>query len=694
MSKVIRATDSIIAESYDSSQDLNQVRIVPRELNFDFGQLFYPQERKRIFDIRCFRRDVDDRQTSVIISPHATLGTLTTLDERVCYALIEMWKEQGKPEIGFFSEREILRRIGIEWGEYTRDSVRDSLKRLRLVGIEWVEAFFDSVTKKFIGTDDNPFTILNHLRIKSTNNEGIGSQIAEFGFDRKIVRNLNSNYFRPVRFDVILSFRSPLAQAMYTFIEPKLYGTNEYHCKTKNLVENLGLLGKTYKYKSERIKKLGRLDKELLGKPTGFGEVIERYEIREGKDDAVLEIGRSGESRIKGKKVEVVSRREVEVQTEVIESLQSVEQDERKPEQKASRKREEKKHKAKKHQPKEETTSTSEKSSQSDSELQELSEIFESATSFTDSSEALNAEALELLKYFDSVFNLDSDLNQNDVPKSELFIERYSLSAGKFLVDFAHRQGCEPGRFSDILSYRAEALEALKHQRQRQKSSQKSKAKVLSLNAKPEQPDLKAIHHFHQKFGGRIQASEKVRAKVQSLIKAHSLDFAIFLVDFVQKKISESHSSYEPNSFSGILSSQNEALEEWERGKRRKQQREREERKVLERRLEDARYNHEKTFLGDYHDYVNELICSLGDEYPERFNEYRVWEAEQRQQKEDFNRSLREKNIKEISLQVFNSERQVIFRLTQFFKNDRNIHIPDFWEWDSTHNPNCFGKSK
>ncbi len=688
MSEVFPATDTIIAEEEDSSQDPNQLRIVPRELNFDFGQLFYPQERRKIFEIRCFRQNTDDQQTRVIIKPDVTLGTLTTLDERVFYALIEIWKEQGKAQIGLFSEREILRRINSKWGEKTRDSVRDSLKRLRLVGIEWVEAFYDSVTKKFIGADDNPFTILSHLRIISTSNQGIGSQISEFSFDNKVVRNLNSNYSRPVRFDVILSFRSPLAQAMYTFVEPKLYGTNGYHCKTKRLVEKLGLLGKIYKHKSARVREFGKLDKELLGKPTGFGEMIERYEIREGKDDAVLEIGRSGESRIKGKKVE-----EVEVKAFVIESLQSVETDEQKPMQKASQKQREKQHKAKKRQSKEETASTSEKPSQSDSELQELSEIFESATSFTDASEALNAEALELLKYFDSVFNLDSDLDQNDVPKAELFIERYSLSAGKFLVDFAHRQGGEPKRFSDILSHRAEALEAFKHQRQPGKSKN-SEAKVVSLNATPDEADLKAIHHFHKKFGGRIQASEKVRSKVQSLIKAHSLDFAIFLVDFVQKKISESHSSYEPNSFSGILSSQNEALEEWERGKRRKQQREREERKVLERRLEDARYNHEKTFLGDYHDYVNELICSLGDEYPERFNEYRVWEAEQRQQKEDFNRSLREKNIKEISLQVFNSERQVIFRLTQFFKNDRNIHIPDFWEWDSTHNPNCFGKSK
>ena len=674
MSEVIRATDTIIVESEESSQDLNQSRIVPRELNFDFGQFFLPNEKQKSFDIRYFRQISEGQEISAIVNPHARLGTLTTYDERIFYALIEIWLEQSKPDVCFFSERELARRIKSSWGKGGM-TICDSLNRLRGVLIEWQGSFYDSAQDKFTSICQ-PFSILNHLKIISTRDKGIGSQIAEFRFDERVIENLNSNFSRPVLFDVILSFKRPIAQAMYTFVEPKLYGTKQYHCKTGKLIENLGLRGKSYKYKSARVQKLEALE-ELIGKPLGFGEVIESYKIREGKDDAVVVISRSGEEGcIKGKKG--IPNREIE--TEVIESLESVkaQPEEQKLKQKAAEKRQEPRQKPEKPQPREIPNPTSEKPSQGESGLHGVAEVFDSMPSAPDS-EALNSEALELLKYFDSVFNLNSDLNPNDVPKAELFVERYSLAAGKFLVDFAHRQESEPARFSDILGHRAEALEAFRHK------PKKSEAKVIPINAVPDDLDLKAIHHFHQKFGGRIQASDKVRSKVQSLIKAHSFDFAIFLVDFVSKKISDSHSNYQPKSFNGILSSQNEALEEYEKGKRRKQQEKRLAQKLAEVKHENARLDHEKAYRGDYYEYVNELVCSLGDEYPDRFNEFRCWQAEQRREKENL-----EGNLREVSLRVFDSEGQIILRLAQFFKNDRNIHIPDFWEWDSTKNPNSF----
>ncbi len=411
-----------------------------------------------------------------------------------------------------------------------------------------------------------------------------------------------------------------------------------------------GLIGCDYHKPSVRRRLLENAIRELIGKPTSSGAVIRRYEFAKTASE-------------KDWKVVVRSKGSREIEVEVRESLESVEQDEQKRE---------------KHQPEEEIARVCTEAPHNGSVLQELSEIFESATSLTDASESVSAEALELLKYFDKVFDLDSDLDQNDASKAELFIERYSLAAGKFLVDFAHRQGNEPNRFTDVLSYRAEALEAFKCQ-----SRQPKQKNVLEIDV--DEADLNAIHYFHHKFGGKIQASDKVRSKVQSLIKAHGPEFAIFLVDFVSKKIGSSQSNYQPKSFSGILRSQNEALDEWEKGKRRKQKEQREARKLAAVKHENARLDHEKFYRNSYYEYVNELVGSLGDEYPERFNEFRSWQADRRREEEKS-----EGNIRDVLLRVFDSEGQSILRLMRFFKNDPDVHIPDFWEWDSTRNPNPF----
>ena len=405
-----------IPEKADRSQEPNEPRTVARELNFDFGQLFYPREKgKKIFDIRCFKRVSGDQEISAIIKPDATLGTITTFDERVFYALVEIWSEQGKPEICFFSEREIARRINLGWGKCTAKAIDDSLNRLRLVGIQWQGSFFDSVKKKLIEIR-NPFTILNHLRIISTKDEGVGSQIAEFGFDKRVIQNLNSNYSRPVRFDVILSFHLPLAQAMYTLSEPKLFGAKQYHRKTKGLVEDLGLIGESYQRKAIRVQEFGKLQKELIGKPTGFGEVIERYEIVSGKDDAVVEIGRSGAGRrIKGKKVEV---------------------------------------------PKTEHSEPSQKPAKSQSK----------ASSSTENSTAGHTEAQEVLQYFAKVFynREQTNFNKSAISKAQEIVSKYGMERAKKFIKFAefeaNKTNYKPKHFNGILQYLEPAIEEFNSQ--------------------------------------------------------------------------------------------------------------------------------------------------------------------------------------------------------------------------------------
>ncbi len=546
-------TDDIITEDSNQNQELNRLRIVSRELNLDFAQFFYPQEKRKIFEIRHFQSQIPDEQgnpqnVSAIVKPDATLGTLTTFDERVFYALVELWQEQGKVGTCFFSEREIARRINLGWGKNTAKAIGESLIRLRGVLIEWQGSFYDSVQSKFIEIR-NPFTIVNHLKMVSTKDGGIGSQIAEFGFDERVVQNLNSNYSRPVRFDTILSFRSPLAQALYTLLDRQLYGTKEYHRTTKGLLLNdLGLIGTSYNRKGKRVQCISRVRDELLNAPTSYGEVIEKYEINPGKDDVLLWVTRSGAARIKGQKIEV------------LETLQVKHSE---PSQKASQKPQKPRQEPKKSLGKDIPTPTQEKPTE-----------------------------------------------------------------GKFEA-------------KEVISY------------------------------------------FHQEFGGTMQTSKSVVSKAEKIVKEHGLKFAKFLVDFARREAPKTN--YEPKSLSGIVQYRSDALKAWKANIRLQKRLEREADLVAKRRREDARIDHEKAYRGDYYEYVNELVCSLGDEYPSRFNEFRGWQAEQRREKENL-----EGNLREVSLRVFDSEGQSILRLTQFFQDDPDIHIPDFWEWDCQDNPHRF----
>ena len=419
-------------------------RLVSRELNFDFAQFFYPQEKRRIFDIRHFRSEVVDEQgntkiISAVVKPDVTLGTLTTFDERVLYALVEIWHEQDKPDVGLFSEREIARRININWGGNTAKAISESLSRLRGVGISWNGSFYLKEEKRLIDIK-NPFTILNYLQVTSTKDKHFKAQIAQFSFDRRFITNLESSYSRPVRFDVILSFRSPLAQAIYTLIDRQLYGTKEYHRTSAGLLlEDLGLIGSSYQRKNGRVQPLKRVREELLNVPTSFGEVIEKFEVetsRKQNQDALVRVKRSGAAQMKGKKVEIFK---------VIRSepFQNARQEAEPPVK---------------------------------DNIPDLSE--------EKPSEAQN-EALEVISYFDKVFGVRSSRSGNVVAKAEHIVKRDGLEKTKFLIDFARREApktnYEPQTFSGITHYRAEALKAWKAKVKFQKQREKEESKVAKI---------------------------------------------------------------------------------------------------------------------------------------------------------------------------------------------------------------------
>ena len=632
MTEVVPATDTIIDESIDPSQKVEkqtkQYSIFSRvEVNFEKFSIWSTKPKRgtafaeskvieydpeRLPDGNAVRRKIE-------IVPSAKYGYPTTQTQVYWYALQKLWHESPNKEKGIveFSRRQILVDVlGQSYSKKSRRALDLSINQLSSTQLELDYLFYDKA-KNETYRELNKFSLLTGIRL--TQRKRVDEVIHEkcsVTFHPLITSNLLCGYYKPI-LSVVSEIDSEIGRLLYSKLDLQFSHYTKYEISTARFFRENGLVGGEYHQPGRRKRALEKAIKELIGKPTSSGAVIAKYEFArtaDGKDWKLI-------VRSKGK-------RDRNVQVEVLDSLKISEQPEQKQQessQKTPQKPQESRQKPEKAQAKETPTPPQEKPLQGDSGLHGVAEIFDSMPSAPDS-EALNSEALELLKYFDSVFDLSSDLNRNDVPKAELFVERYSLAAGKFLVDFAHQQGSKPGRFSDILPYRAEALEAFNRKPQ---EPQKSEAKVIPINAAPDDLDLKAIHHFHQKFGGRIQASGKVRSKVKELIDEHGLDFAIFLVDFARKKISDSHSNYQPKTFSGILNSQSEALEEWEAKENSEKLKKKQDDEYWRKKLEEDRDEYKRIHQKRYWKFIIDSLEMQG-EYLDKFSQFRVWENEKR----------------------------------------------------------------
>ncbi len=464
---------NILAEDFNLSQDSStpaHPRSVPRELNFDFGQLFYPNEKRKIFEVRYFRRTSQSQEVSAVINPHAQLGTLTTFDERVFYALLELWQEQDKAAICRFSEREVARRIKRSWGGDTPGAIRDSLTRLASISIEWKGSFYDSATGELVDVH-NPFCILSHLEITSTKTRHFRDQRAEFSLNQRIIKNLNSNFYRPIRFDVILSFSSPLVQALYTLLDRQLYGTNQYHRTSAGLLlEDLGLIGAAYQHRKSRVQCLKRVQSELRGTPTGYGEVIEKFEITSRKKDALVLIGRSGAPRIKGKQVEVIHH-----QAGVLESPGAA------PQHKRSRKREEQPHEEVKREQVDKSPSVKGSSpSRGKTGLQSVSEIFDTQKP-PDKVVSIATEETRLIELFVELFK-SKRRSKNDVVNARKIIQQHGIEAAEHLVRYAYKEAPKtdyhPWCFSGIMKYLNDSLEDFRKRKENATLTSNRRTKV------------------------------------------------------------------------------------------------------------------------------------------------------------------------------------------------------------------------
>jgi len=257
-------------------------KVIRPDLNIEKWSIWQPKNSHKAPESRILEREAllpDGMKITarVEVLPLVKHGNLTTEDQKVFYALIVYWEEKGRPEEPVnFSLRKLLRILKKAYGIKQRNSLIRSLLRLRMTGFTWENSYYDGSTGETI-TELDTFNILSDLKIARTEKDGnINKEGGRFKFNDFILKNLLGRYNKPVFFDTVLSFRSEIAQLLYTRLDLILADKSHYERRTKELFfDDLYLRGEAYKNLSDRKRTLQRALKELQGKPLTTGVIAE-----------------------------------------------------------------------------------------------------------------------------------------------------------------------------------------------------------------------------------------------------------------------------------------------------------------------------------------------------------------------------------------------------------------------------------
>jgi hypothetical protein len=260
------------------------------ELNLEKWSIWQPaksktQPRARVLE-RTITNATGDKVTARLKVGYTDRGPLTTEDQKTYYALVKHWEDRGMPDqYTAFSLRRISRLLKKNWGTNVIDSLTESLMRLRGTLLVWENSYYDSTTQETAELIDT-FNILSDLKIIRRKIDGVvNREVGYFRFNDQTLRNLQSNHTKPVLFDVVLSFKSEIAQLIYTHVDLILAGNIFYERRTKELFEDLGITGTAYQRRpSKRKTVLEPALIELQGLPLSKGGIIASAAIERTKD--------------------------------------------------------------------------------------------------------------------------------------------------------------------------------------------------------------------------------------------------------------------------------------------------------------------------------------------------------------------------------------------------------------------------
>ncbi len=272
---------------------IEPVRKIRAELNLEQWSIWLPSNSNREAKPRVLRREIvtptGDKIIAEVEIATSRRGTLTTEDQKTYYALVEHHQKNRRPDnVAYFSLRGLSKSLSKKWGSRTIETLTDSLTRLRANTIVWRNSYLDSETGKAQETLDF-FNIITDLKIITTKQGGHTTRAeGYFKLNDSIIANLERNHTKPVLLDVVLGFKSEVAQILYTQLDRILSrDITIYEKRTKELFEDIGLEGKKYTYPAGRKQLLEPAIAELENAPLSNGATIASVTLQktaDGKD--------------------------------------------------------------------------------------------------------------------------------------------------------------------------------------------------------------------------------------------------------------------------------------------------------------------------------------------------------------------------------------------------------------------------
>ena len=151
-------------------------------------------------------------------------------------------------------------------GEQTSSSaVTGSLERLRGTMLVWTRSY-RSKDRRVEDMETVYVNILSKLKIVRRKVDGhITTEAGYFQFDDHILKNLLTKYTKPFLFDVFIDIRGEIALKLYSYLDLIMADKSHFERCTRDLFEDLGLKGASYRNPSKRKQNLEKAFAELTG---------------------------------------------------------------------------------------------------------------------------------------------------------------------------------------------------------------------------------------------------------------------------------------------------------------------------------------------------------------------------------------------------------------------------------------------
>ncbi len=294
------------AEPPRKDHELQPIRV---EANVEELPIFSATKRSRREDVIVWQREGRDPLTGQAISQKMTLRPVVGLglpakrERDLYYLVLAPWIERhgfgSNRRIGPIGYREACVELGLTPSGRTYREIHDSLKTLAMLNVEFENCIVHGQTRKISGFVDKWFSFhyFNEGKARHAKESGRPYELKAGQFYLEaadwFVQSYKSNYIKPFDHGVYKVLRTPLAKALYSYLDKRAWESRrkryrpEVRENIKDLKERFRLGVRADHHLNEEFR---RAHKDLLEKwPALQGADVHR--VRRGHYELVYSFG-------------------------------------------------------------------------------------------------------------------------------------------------------------------------------------------------------------------------------------------------------------------------------------------------------------------------------------------------------------------------------------------------------------------